>query len=186
MAFIRNYSEQGDPRRLGIGRSLLRAGRLQPHPREHFRFRTDSRSRHGMSEVLRERLLHGAAGDPFGLRLPKFVRKVSLKSVARTVGRVAKAALPLAAPFIPGVGPFLAPLVGGSFAGGGGPDSAAPELVQQPEYQGAVGELMRTFESPLTSSRAAPRRSDGTYPGDFDEDDYTASDDDDDDDEEDY
>lgn len=187
MAFIRNYSEQGDPRGHGIARRVLRSGRLLSidniaraeqrvvRPTAHFRFRGHARPR--------ARFLD-AAGDPFSFRMPKFVRKLSLKKVASAVGRVAKAALPIAAPFIPGIGPFIEPLLGGSFAGGGGPDSPAPELVQDPGYQGPVGEMARTFEAPMYRSS---RRDDGTYPGDYDEDDYGGGpDDEDDDDEDDY
>jgi hypothetical protein len=113
------------------------------------------------------------------------------------VGKVAKAALPIAAPFIPGVGPFLAPLVGAAFAGGGGADTAAPELVQQPEYRGPVGVISEPAVAPegyvvpgVEVSAERPRSSrfarfaaaagrelfggeeEAMYPGDFDESDY--------------
>jgi hypothetical protein len=111
------------------------------------------------------------------------------------VGKVAKAALPIAAPFIPGVGPFLAPLVGGAFAGGGGADTAAPELVQQPEYRGPVGAIAEpsvgpegyvvpgvevSAEAPRSSrfsrfARGAAEEPEAFYPGDFDEGDYAGN-----------
>jgi len=196
MAFIREYSEQGDP--FGRGRAL-RAGRLIGRPLAQSFGRGARKSRAAL--VLRRRVLAQIAGDPFSFRMPKALRKLSLKKVATAVGKVAKAALPIAAPFIPGVGPFLAPLLGAAFAGGGGPDTAAPELVQQPEYRGPVGTIAEPSVGPegynvipgVEVSAEAPRRSrfarfaaaagrelfgdeeEAMYPGDFDESDYSGN-----------
>jgi len=201
MAFIREYSSQGDP--WGRGRAL-RAGRLTGRPLAESFGRGTRKSR--ASLIARRRVLAQIAGDPFSFRLPKALRKLSLKKVVTAVGKVAKVALPLAAPFIPGVGPFLAPLLGGALAGGGGADTAAPELVQQPEYRGPVGTISEPAVAPegyvvpgVEVSAERPRSSrfarfaqaaaneflgneeEAIYPGDYDEGDYGPDDEDDED-----
>jgi len=142
MAFIRSYTEQGHP----FPRRTLRAGQLTARPRMLGRM-LDRAQPSGFKRLTKKRIAmlrrQGAAGDPFRFRMPKFVRKLSLKKVVKAVGQVAKVALPIAAPFIPGVGPFLAPLLVAAFSGGGSPDSPAPELVQQPEPVGTIGEVAR-------------------------------------------
>ncbi|HXU04161.1 MAG TPA: hypothetical protein VN903_24540 [Polyangia bacterium] len=144
MAFLRSYSEAGDP-----PARTLRAGRLQ---RSTMRGTVATVARaHGFhnkrvtARLNRRNLAHlramGFAGDPFSFRLPKFVRKLSLKKVVKGVGNLARAALPIVAPFIPG-GTLLG-AVTGALAGGGSPESPAPELVMSPMPTGTVGEVSR-------------------------------------------
>ena len=176
MAFIRSYSAQGDPfpfRTMRAGKLSHAgfAGLLVPQRQPlHQSWAIGGGRKSRAALAARRRLLAQYAGDPFSFRLPKAVRKLSLKKVVSAVGKVAKAALPIAAPFIPGVGPFLAPLLGASFAGGGSPESPAPELVQQPEYRGAISEVVSQYQVPGVEVSA--QRDDGTYPGDYDESDY--------------
>lgn len=166
MAFIRDYSEQGDPptfRTLRAGR-LVRTRKLAPTRAQLIR--------HARKVAMLR--AHGLqVGDPFKFKMPKFVRKLTLKKVASGFGKLAKAALPIAAPFIPGVGPFLAPLLGGALAGGGSPDAPAPELVQQPEFSGTVGEQTRGYTIPGVEVRASRYRDydDDEYEDEYDDDD---------------
>src|SRR6516164_2031110 len=136
MAFIRAYSAQGDPR---FKYSTMRAGRLV-HARilSAMRGWRYSRSRaqrtlagDPLNRATVQRQVHAArrygllagdpfwramrmpAGDPFRLRLPKFLRKLSLKKIETGIGSAAKglgalaaqglrAALPIASQLLPG------------------------------------------------------------------------------------
>jgi hypothetical protein len=178
MAFMRAYSEAGDPRR-----RTMRAGRLggthQLIVAAHgFRNRRVN-ARLKRREMARVNRVLAAGGDPFRFKMPKFVRKLSLKKIVKSVGTLAKQALPIVAPFVPGVGPLLAPILG-SFSGGGGPDSPAPELVMNPDPTGTVGENTRsTYEVPGVEVSAPRYRDDEA-------DDYEADEYDDEDDDQDY
>src|SRR5207245_4167401 len=120
MAFIRVYSAQGDPR---FHFSTMRAGRLV-----HAKMLSAMRARKGSAR--RRRIVYGAgdhvythaqrrydllagdpfqramrmpAGDPFRFRMPKFLKKLSLKKIVGGVESLAAKAAPFLG-FIPGVG----------------------------------------------------------------------------------
>ena len=141
MAFIRDYASQheGDPFRF-----TTRAGRLV-HPQSRipdFRFARKVRLAPG---ALPRFSRAAVAGDPFSFKLPKFVRKITLKKVVSGVGKLAKAALPIAATVLTGGIGGAALGLASRFIGGGGsapPEEPAPPmdaaLVEQP-FQGPVG-----------------------------------------------
>lgn len=153
MGFMRAYSEQGDP----FGKRSLRAGRLVtrhsaaiPIKRKGSQLGRRLLQQRVTLEALRR--AHGMEGDPFKLRLPKFVRKLSLKKVGTALAKVGKVALPIAATvFTGGLGGaalgLASSFIGGS---GGGPEAPAPELVASPPLNGTVGEVAsrRTYEVP--------------------------------------
>lgn len=124
MAFIRSYSAQGDPR---SHRTTMRAGRLI-----HSKILSAVRGRRPSRSRRRAQL--AAGGDPFRLRLPKFVRKLTLKKVAGAVGKVAG----FAAPFLTGGLSTVA-----SLASNLAPHSQ--ELVTQPEPTGPPSQVSRGY-----------------------------------------
>jgi hypothetical protein len=161
MAFMRAYSEQGDP-----AHTSMRAGRLVARRRMSRTGALIFRPRAGRSS--RRMLLQ--AGDPFSFRMPKFVRKLSLKKVVAGVGKLAQAALPIALPFIGGpLGALAGSLVGGR-GSAGGPDNPSPELTYQPPQVGTVGEASRGYEVPGIEVSAPRYARDEDY---YDEDDYS-------------
>jgi hypothetical protein len=131
MAFLRQYSAQGDP----APRRIMRAGQLHQAP-VHFR----RRSRVTIARGRTGRALPLLAGDPFRFRMPKFVRKLSLKKVVSGVGKLAKVALPFALPLIGG--PLGA--IAGSFLGGGGGREPSPEQFA-PEPTGPPGQVASDY-----------------------------------------
>lgn len=48
------------------------------------------------------RAMRMPAGDPFSLRVPKFIRKLSIKKVAKGLGKIVQPALSIASQFLPG------------------------------------------------------------------------------------
>lgn len=100
MAFIRAYTAQGDPRRhfsfMRAGQlfrrgAVVRGARLQ-------RVKGLSRIRGRRGTAARRRALLAAGGDPFSLRMPKFLRKLSLQKVIKGVGKLAN----IVSPIVPG------------------------------------------------------------------------------------
>lgn len=69
------------------------------------------------------------AGDPFRLRLPKAVRKLTFKKVGKALGKAAS----IAAPFIPGVGGIAAQIVASRVQPEPPPPAPAIEY-DEPEY----------------------------------------------------
>jgi len=128
MAFIRAYGAQGDPRTF---RSTLRSGQLLRGERlQRMKILSARRGRRGTAARRRLTL---AAGDPFRLRMPKFIRKLSLQSVIKGVSKLGKIASVL-----PGVG-----------AVAGAISNVADELTTQPVATGTVGQVaMRGYTVP--------------------------------------
>lgn len=168
MAFLRRYAEQGDP-----SPSSMRAGRLMSRRRFGRRAGGAMHSRMSHADALRIlRTSSAYQGDPFRFRMPKFVRKLSLKKVVAGVSKLARVALPVALPFIGGPLGMVAGALAGGRAGAGSPDEPSPELTYNPPYQGTVGEQMRQpYEVPGIEVEA------DRYQPDEDEDDYSDVDD---------
>lgn len=143
MAFIRSYSAQGDPRGR---RTTMRAGRLY-----HTKLVSLMRARRGNA---RRRMLALHAGDPFSLRMPKFIRKLSLKKIGSALKPLAQFALPLAGAINPALAP-LAALGSAALSGGGRGSQPAPELTMQPTPSGPPAAVSMGYTVPgveVTSS----------------------------------
>jgi hypothetical protein len=167
MAFVRAYSEQGDPSHVS-----MRAGRLVSRRRMARTGALEFRPRAGRKSRRVSHRMNAEMGDPFSFRMPKFVRKLSLKKIVRGAGKLAAAALPIALPFIGGpLGSIAGALVGGR-GGSGGPESPAPELTYQPPQVGTVGEATRGGYEVPGIEVSAPY-----YDDEGDEDDYSDVDD---------
>lgn len=160
MAFIRDYGMQnaGDP-----FRRVIRSGRLVRRVPV-----AQLLARGGRGRAFTSHRLALAAGDPFRFKLPKFVRKLSLKKVVSGVGKLAKAALPLAAGLIPGVGAFAAPLLGGLLGGGGEPPTPEP-VFEAPPRVGTVGEVSRELDTQDVEAEELYGPDDEDEDEDFDE-----------------
>lgn len=154
MAFIRAYTAQGDPR---FRYSTMRAGRLV-----HAKILSNMRGRRGKASRRRlvlnagdphrgrghllagdtfSRAMRMPAGDPFSLRVPKFLKKLSLKKVVHEVGAIGaglgglvKQALPLAASFLPGAGGVAAGALSSLFSDH-----------EMPKAQGPPGAVAATY-----------------------------------------
>jgi len=154
MAFLRSYSEQGDP-----GQSRMRDGQLKRRGFRPIANRSQLVKQRANLAALRR--AYGMAGDPFKLRMPKFVRKLTFKKVGSAIARAAKVALPIALPFVGGPIGMLAGAVlgGGGMASAGSPDNPAPELTYLPPQVGTVGEATRGgfsgYEIPGVEVRAS-------------------------------
>jgi hypothetical protein len=137
---------------------------------------------HGRRAINRgSRRIFGDAGDPFSLRLPKVVRKLSLKKVVKGIGNVARGVLPIAAGLLTGGAATTAATLAGLVPGGSAPNP--PELVLSPTPTGPVGMTYQPrpgLDYIVPGVEVSSERYDGTIPGDYDEGDYTGSDDDED------
>jgi hypothetical protein len=150
MAFIRSYTAQGDPR---ARRTTMRAGRLYHSKLLSARTRRGSvrRATGGLGAHIARlqqlaqhaRAVH-AAGDPFHLRMPKFVRKLSLKKIASAAGKLGKFALPILGTALGGpLGTVAGALAQGM---GGGGSAPAPELSLQPAPTGPPAQVSSGYQ----------------------------------------
>jgi hypothetical protein len=108
----------------------MRAGQLMRGRLRGMKILSSTRGRRGSKARRRAEL---AAGDPFHLRMPKFLRKITLKGV---VNAAKKFALPLAAAVLPGAAGRIA-------------TNIASELTTQPQPTGTVG-MLQSGAGPYT------------------------------------
>lgn len=179
MAFIRSYTAQGDPK---FRYTTMRAGRLY-----HAKFLSAIRGRrgsarrrrlvlhagdtlladHGQHATRRYGLLAGdpfhramrmPAGDPFSFRLPKFIRKLSLKKVVHEVGAIGgglggllkqglQFAAPIAAQLLPGKFGQVANALAAGFANA---DHA------EPAPQGTPGQVAASYQQQASGQYEVP------------------------------
>jgi len=134
MAFIRSYQAQGDPR---ARRTTLRAGRLYHSKLLSVRTRGfgGRTGRVNWGGRAFARLPH-AGGDPFSLRMPKWVRKLQ-------PGKALMKLAPLAGGLVGGpVGAALGSALAGSLAGG----NVAPEMAMQPAPSGPPAQVAMQYQ----------------------------------------
>ncbi|HXJ70394.1 MAG TPA: hypothetical protein VNM39_15935, partial [Verrucomicrobiae bacterium] len=169
MAFIRQYTAQGDPR---FRYTTMRAGRLY-----HAKFLSAMRGRRGSAKRRRLQFAagdhlayaqdHGAhaarryslsagdpflrvmrmpAGDPFRLRAPKFLRKLSLKKVIAGVAYAGKGLGGLLKQALPVAGPLVATYFGGPALGALAASALSPHAEhEQPVASGPPGAVAAAY-----------------------------------------